>query len=117
MWDIYQEIRLDDHRIRQDSLQREQRSSQGDLKDLQRQLDKMALVNQALFEILRERHGISDRDLRLKIQEIDLRDGKADGKVRAAPLTCPKCSRTVSAGALYCSGCGATIAPTYPYES
>ncbi|MGD9417874.1 MAG: zinc-ribbon domain-containing protein [Verrucomicrobiota bacterium JB025] len=32
------------------------------------------------------------------------------------PLKCPKCGAAVTAGALSCMGCGATVAPQYPFE-
>ena len=66
-------------------------------------------------DLLKEHTAIRDEDLRRKIREIDKRDGVEDGRLLAAPLTCPKCHATVTAGALACLTCGATIAPKYPY--
>lgn len=117
MWDnIIQDIRL-----RQ--LSKKQRESDSSLKRtgndfdaLARQVRKMALVNQALFELIQEKTGIRDEDLRRKIREIDLRDGAADGRLDASPLRCPKCRGAVTAGALSCPTCGATVAPKYPFE-
>ena len=76
----------------------------------------MALVNQALYELLQRKTGISDEELRLKIKEIDKRDGHENGKLSATPLKCPKCRNIVTAGALKCPNCEATIAPKYPFE-
>ena len=116
MWDIFQELRLNDHRMRQDSIESETDRTRGDLFDLSRQITKMALVNQALYELLKEKSGITDEELRRKIREVDERDGVHDGDLNAAPLRCPKCQSTVTAGALFCMTCGATVAPKYPYE-
>jgi len=116
MWDIWQEMRLNENRRRQDSVERDVRKSDGDLADLRRQIDKIALVNQALYELLRGRTGITDEDLRRKIREVDMRDGSEDGNIQASPLRCPKCSGVVTVGALFCQTCGATVAPKYPYE-
>lgn len=116
MWDIFQEIRLNNQSARQDDSDSSLRRTSLDLDDLARQVRKMALVNQALYELLKERTGISDEDLRRKISEIDLRDGAADGKLDASPLRCPKCQSAVTVGALSCQTCGATVAPKYPYE-
>lgn len=116
MWDIWQEMRLNENRRRQDSVERDLRRSDGDLEDLQRQVDKIALVNQALYELLSGRTGITDEDLRRKIREIDKRDGAEDGNIKVSPLRCPKCGGGVTVGALFCQTCGATVAPKYPYE-
>ena len=117
MWDPYQQIRIEDQEaslINHKSIMRE---NSGDLRDLTILVRKMALVNQALFELLKDKTGINEADLRRKVKEVDLRDGREDGKLKAKPLKCPKCGVTVSAGAMKCGGCGATIAPEYPYEA
>jgi len=116
MWDIWQEMRLNENRQRQDSVERDVRKSDGELAELQRQVDKIALVNQALYELLRARTGITDEDLRRKIREVDMRDGSEDGDIKAPPLKCPKCGGAVTVGALFCQTCGATVAPKYPHE-
>ncbi|MCB1133140.1 MAG: hypothetical protein KDN05_18610 [Verrucomicrobiae bacterium] len=117
MWDIYQEMRLNDHRARIAETGASLRETSGDLGDLTQLVRKMALVNQALFELLKERTGLTDEDLRRKIKEVDLRDGKADGRLNAQTLRCPKCGGAVTAGALSCLTCGAMVAPKYPYEA
>ncbi|NWK57819.1 zinc ribbon domain-containing protein [Verrucomicrobiaceae bacterium N1E253] len=116
MWNILQEMRINENQRRNDSIESDIRRSGGDLADLQRQVDKMALVNQALYELLRDRTGITDEDLRRKIRDIDKRDGAEDGKIKASPLRCPKCGGAVTVGALSCQTCGATVAPKYPFE-
>jgi len=117
MWDIFQEIQLNDLRSQQHATDISQRRTDGDLTDLVRQVRKIALVNQALYELLKEKTGITDAELRKKIDEIDQRDGAADGKLSPKPVICPKCGATVTAGALSCQGCGAKVAPKYPFSS
>lgn len=117
MWDIYQEIRINDLRARQLDAESSVRSTAGDLDDMTRHIRKLALVSQALYELMKERTGITDEELRRKIDAIDMRDGGLDGKIDLAPLKCPKCGMGVSSGALKCKGCGAKVAPKYPFES
>jgi hypothetical protein len=117
MLDIFQEIRLNDLSARQADSNSSLKKTGAELDDIVRQLRKIALVNQALYELLKERTGINDEDLRRKVREIDLRDGIADGRRDASPLRCPKCRTAVTAGALSCPTCGATVAPKYPYEA
>jgi hypothetical protein len=116
MLNIFQELQLNELRAKQSDSDLSLKKTGLDLDDIARQLRKMALVNQALYELLKERLDISDEDLRRKIREIDLRDGTADGKLDASSLRCPKCRGAVTAGAFFCLTCGATVAPKYPYE-
>ena len=117
MLDIFQEIRLNDLRTQQRDTKSSMNSAAGEVEELRRHVRKLALVNQALYELVKDRNGITDEDLRRKIEMIDKRDGVADGKVQATPLKCPKCGGTVSAGGLSCKTCGAMAAPKYPFEA
>lgn len=117
MWDLFQEIRLNDLRAQQGDTRSSLKGTSGDLNDLVRHVRKLALVNQALYEVLKERTGITDEELRRKIDEIDRRDGVSNHRHDAAPLRCPKCGISVTAGALMCQGCGAKTAPKYPFET
>ena len=115
-WDFTQEIRLNDLRKRQSDASARATEIGGDIADVTSQVQKMALVNQALYEILKERVGITDEELRRKIREIDLRDGKEDFRATPKPVRCPKCGNMVAEGSLNCKQCGATVAPKYPFE-
>ncbi|MEP4078261.1 hypothetical protein [Haloferula sp.] len=114
--DIYFQSRINDISQRHSDLKGDTTSLGYEIKQLRRLVSKMALTNQALYELLQSRAGITDEELRLKIREIDKRDGQEDGKISAQPLKCPKCQSIVSAGALKCHNCQATIAPKYPFE-
>lgn len=117
MWDIFQEIRINDLRARQGDAESSLRSTSGDLNELNRHVRKLALVSQALYEILKERTGITDEELRRKIDQIDMRDGAMNGRADMAPLKCPKCAVSVTPGALNCQVCGTKVAPKYPFEA
>ncbi len=117
MWDFFQEIRLNDLQAQQEDSHSSLRSASGDINELARHVRKLALVNQALYELLKESTGITDEDLRHRIETIDRRDGTSNGRIDAAPLKCPKCAASVRAGALSCHSCGAMVAPKYPFES
>ena len=70
------------------------------------------MITEALWTILKEQHGFDDADLIDRINEIDLRDGKLDGRVKEkeGPLSCPKCNRTLSRQRPTCLYCGTAIA-------
>ncbi|MGK0185786.1 MAG: hypothetical protein ACI9R3_001567 [Verrucomicrobiales bacterium] len=51
------------------------------LRLLDQHVKKLAMVNQALWEIVSKDQGYDNDKLLAKLAEIDLRDGKLDGRV------------------------------------
>ncbi|MBN1555999.1 MAG: zinc-ribbon domain-containing protein [Phycisphaerae bacterium] len=86
------------------SIQKTQISS--DVRFLEDRLDKLLLVCSALWELLRDRTDLTEDDLLAKVQEVDLRDGQADGKITRTVKKCPKCGRTMSPRHKQCLYCG-----------
>ena len=78
-----------------------------ELKTLRENLAKALMINEALWEIIKDRHELTDEDLNAKLYEIDLRDGQLDGKnQRSTPVECPQCQRKISARRATCLYCG-----------
>ena len=75
----------------------------------QKNTERLYMVVQAMWELLREKVGMTDADLEAKIHEIDLRDGRLDGKDASQTAThaCRQCGRTILSGQSVCSWCGA----------
>jgi hypothetical protein len=79
----------------------------GDVARLQAQVERLLIVTEALWTILREKTGLDEQELLRQMVQIDLRDGKLDGRVASTPPEpCPKCHRIVSKGAIRCLYCG-----------
>ncbi|MCL4692765.1 MAG: hypothetical protein KJ060_09680 [Candidatus Hydrogenedentes bacterium] len=76
------------------------------VRELEHQVARLQLMNQALWELVRERAKLTDADLEQKAQEIDLRDGVADGKITNTALKCPSCGRVSSSKHWKCLYCG-----------
>ena len=76
------------------------------LRELERHVARLALLNQALWEMLRDRMKATDVDLEQKANEIDLRDGIADGQITPRPLKCPNCNRVSNSKHSKCLYCG-----------
>ncbi len=74
--------------------------------ELEQRVDKLVLANLALWEILKGRMNLTEDLLLSKIREIDLRDGKLDGKIAREVLHCPMCGRVMSTKHAQCLYCG-----------
>lgn len=73
--------------------------------------NRPALVEDALWRLLKPQHGYTDEDLIAKFTELDVSDGRLDGRValKTAPQTCPSCGRTLSKGMPTCIYCGQIV--------
>jgi len=76
------------------------------LRDLEHEVARLTLLNQALWELLRDRCQLNDEVFERKITEVDLRDGIQDGQVTHGPLQCPKCGRISNSRHWRCLYCG-----------
>ena len=84
---------------------------------IQFDIEKLFMITEALWEILKHQHGYTDDQLGQMIQDIDLRDGKLDGKVAKSSErpTCTQCGRTIIKKQAKCLYCGEP-APQQPFE-
>jgi len=82
-----------------------------EVNDLRRRCDAVAIGCQAMWELLRERSDMTDETILERIREIDLRDGKADGKMGETMKQCPACGRSTNASRQTCLYCGAALPP------
>lgn len=116
LWELFEAGRIE--RTRSLSLEAHctAREAQGDVRQLQskvrvleQQCERLNLAAMAMAEILRDRLGITEKEIEAKLTEIDLRDGQLDGKVRPSLLSCSKCQRTNAANRQRCLYCGDTL--------
>ena len=76
---------------------------------LEARLDRTTLACEAMWTLLRDKLGMTDNDLVDRIVELDLSDGKLDGKVAKSAVSCPKCGRTIARRFNKCMYCGQDI--------
>lgn len=74
--------------------------------DLEERIDKLTLVCYAMWELLREKSGLTDEDLIARVAVIDAADGVADGKITQTVRPCVHCGRPVAARHQQCLYCG-----------
>ncbi len=85
------------------------KAARSDARDVEDRLDRTLLACEAMWSILRDKLGVTDIELVERINDIDLSDGKLDGKVRKTAVACPKCHRTISQRFPKCMYCGQPI--------
>lgn len=86
-------------------------SSEAEVVELQGEVERLLLITEALWRILKEKHGLDENELVKQITMIDLEDGKLDGRKPATPpKPCPKCQRVLAKNRPRCLFCGEPIA-------
>lgn len=78
------------------------------IEDLNERIDQLAMIVRGMWALLEE-GGVTPEQLIAKLEELDLQDGVADGKVTRGPVDCPSCDSRVAAGLSRCQFCGAEI--------
>lgn len=78
---------------------------------LQFDIERLLMITEALWTLMKDEHGYSDEQLIEKIADIDMRDGKLDGKVNTPQIMkCPNCGRTLMKHHPACLYCGTAVA-------
>ena len=115
-WELYQQCRI--HQASQDASEARAsaRSAGRSIEDLQRsvhlleqQVERLTLTAMAMAEVLRDRQGISEEELEAKVREIDLRDGRLDGKASPSVKRCGSCGRVSGPRRAACLYCGTDL--------
>jgi hypothetical protein len=91
----------------------EAREAKTETELLRHDVDRLLMITEALWTFLKKEHGYSDEDLANAVKEIDLRDGRLDGRAeqpQASP--CPNCGRINSARRSLCIYCGQPLPVT-----
>jgi len=79
-------------------------------------LDRLVLVSSAVWQLVRDRMGLTEEELADKIQELDLSDGVLDGKMRRELRRCAACGRVLSKRHQTCMYCGAEKLENGPFD-
>ncbi|MDQ2086262.1 hypothetical protein RBH29_07450 [Herbivorax sp. ANBcel31] len=58
---------------------------------------------------MKKEHGYTDEMLVEMIKEIDLKDGRRDGRVLLPPVKCDACGKIIEKGSNRCLYCGNTV--------
>jgi predicted Zn-ribbon and HTH transcriptional regulator len=118
IWDLFDQTEIDPSAGASDAARRDTSHTadrlQLEVLRLERKIDGLALVSQALWELVRQETGLKDTDIARKIEEVDLRDGRRDGRLLPQPVSCTKCGRPTPARQRTCMYCGAPVGQSDP---
>ncbi len=88
------------------------------LDSAERRLDRLELAIDGLVELLKAKSLLTDDELALAIQRVDLADGVEDGRIgpdeAAEARACPSCSRPLNPARKRCVYCDAEIPAAQP---
>jgi hypothetical protein len=83
---------------------------------LRQDIERLLMITEALWTLMKEEHGYTDDALVKRIEAIDLRDGRLDGKVGPTPPRhCPQCGKVRMKNRPVCLYCGGKVEPE-PFE-
>ncbi|MBA3684286.1 MAG: hypothetical protein H0W72_03490 [Planctomycetes bacterium] len=89
----------------------------GDLQHATARLDRLVLLNAALWELLKDKLALSDAELKAMVLEIDARDGKIDNRLGPALKMCVSCGKNLMSKQSYCQYCGTRNDPADPFTA
>ena len=78
---------------------------------MRQDIEKLYMLVEALWLIVRETSGLEDEDLVELVKQVDLQDGRLDGRnsANAAVRKCANCGKTILRGKSKCAYCGSEL--------
>lgn len=116
LFDLYQQGRINDAEATAQDSSRQAAASHERVRQLEESLARLALLNAAMWSLLKDRTGLTDAALSARMRDIDLRDGVEDGKFTPSVQTCQKCNRTMAPRHRHCIYCGGERLATSPFQ-
>jgi len=117
-WELHQYHGIADAQVEAAGARSRANQAAHEIDELRMRVDRLSLACQALWELLRDDGVFSEERLLDKIQEVDLRDDRADGRIGPTAVDCPACGRRSKSGRPRCMYCGAefTDGPEHVFE-
>ena len=116
IWNLVQQVQIENLKNRQTSGESEAERAASRTRALGAEIDsrieRLALLTEAMWELMAGRSGLTPEDLATRVRELDLRGGHEDGKrgpSEAAQIRCQSCGAVVPSGKTVCQFCGAAV--------
>jgi hypothetical protein len=107
MFWMYEHSRISQAQSQADEAARTAKRGEDRVASLERRIDALVLASVSMWSILEEKLGVTEAELTARMREIDLKDGKLDGKITGMVSACPSCGRVMSVRHPRCVYCGA----------
>ena len=112
LWDVYQQLQIRGVRVTQttidrDSVARDQRLDER-IDEVEARIEKVLMINEAMWELARERLQLTDQQLDAAVTAIVERRAMERA---AGPRRCPSCQAAVPNDMARCQFCGADAGP------
>jgi len=117
IWEAYQQTKIASAERTADRAMSKADRYAADIAHIQRQMGRLTLACQAMWELLRDRSELTEEDIESKMREIDGRDGQVDGKIGTTLFECPSCGRPTNSRRSSCLMCGAPLTKQHQFES
>jgi len=87
------------------------RNAKSQILFLESEIERLLMITEALWSFLRDQHDFDDDELVRRVADIDLRDGRLDGRVaKSEPVECQNCGRKLGRRRATCFYCGSAVA-------
>jgi hypothetical protein len=116
LWDLKQQGEIEAAQQSASEAQHRSRDAQDLFLQMEKRISRLSLLCQSMWELLRERAEFTDEQLATKVLEVDLRDGRTDGRMATQVTNCPSCSRKTNSKRASCVICGAELPKAHPFE-
>lgn len=114
--DIYQQGQIGAAQEAAAEAQNRAQTAQELFLQMEKRVNHLALHCQAMWELLRERAEFSEDQLVAKVLEVDLRDGRNDGRISMQITDCPSCGRKTNSKRTSCVICGVELPKAHAFE-
>jgi len=84
----------------------EARQAERRARDVEARLEKLTLICMAMWSLIQEKTNLTEEELIERVKQIDLLDGKEDGRVTPQVARCSSCGRVMNARHTKCLYCG-----------
>ena len=116
LFDLYQQRRINEVETSAQESGRKATDFQERVRLLEDSVARLALVNAAIWSLVKDRTGLTDAALAARVRDIDLRDGVEDGKLTATVQNCAHCGRVMASRHRRCIYCGGERLSRSPFD-
>ncbi len=97
-------------RLKASGAKDEAKAAKREAEYLKHDIDRLYMITEALWQMLKENCNIDDDELLKRVMKIDMKDGRLDGRTAPGPpRKCTKCGRTMSKKNISCIYCGTPV--------